>query len=262
MPSFSFFLIFVSTFISIIVPAFVRAAPELASVCDITSGADLIGLAIDKTDASPLYCEYHFHEYKEGTIKYSTVKYIDTNDQEMAEKQLEYTFSPLVPNVIQQDTRQGELRVLKYSAEGDHFLLEYKQDDATDKKSAIVAANEATLPLVADAGFDRLLKENWDVLDQGKTVAFSFLSPIHTRIIALTVKRYNRDSCGGITFDAESSICFTVNPKSSLLKLFAKPLYLLYDRSSQQVVVFSGVVNLVDAKGKPKAANIYYWHSQ
>lgn len=256
MRSFSFLLVSIIT----IVPAFVKASPDVASICDITSGADLIGLAVDKTDEIPLYCEYHFNEYKDGVIKSSRVKYIDTDNQEMAEKQLDYSFSLLAPNLIQKDKRQGELRVLKYSADDDNFLLEYKQDDNADKKFAIVAANETALPLVADAGFDRLLKQNWNALGQGGTVSFSFLSPIHTRSIALTVKRYNRSRCAGIAFDEESSICFTVNPKSSLLKLFAKPLYLLYDQSNQQLVVFSGVVNLVDANGKPKAANIHYWY--
>lgn len=237
-----------------------QATPTIESVCDMASGANIIGLAIDRTNQMPLYCEYHFEEYQEDTLQGSVVKYIDTDNQQIAEKQLDYEFSPFAPNVTQKDNRQGELRHLQYSKDGNRFLLEYKKNQEAEKKSVFAEAQTGELPMVADAGFDQFVKGNWQQLIVGQAISFSFLSPIHTRTIDLTIKIADRKSCGGIALDTEQLACFTVKPKSSMLRLFAKPLYLVYNKSSQRIAVFSGVVNLVNAEGKPKVADIYYWY--
>lgn len=234
--------------------------PPIGSVCDVSNGANIIGLALGRDSEEPLYCEYHFNEYDGDILSRSVVKYIDTNKQQIAEKKLDYSFAPLAPNVVQRDTRQGELRAMTYSLKDKNFLLEYKKNNELEKKSATIDVQNKKLPVVADAGFDILIKENWSKLLSGTPVDFSFLSPIHTRKITLRVSLNQRNTCGGNTYDAEQTACFTVKPKSSWLKVFAKPMLLSYSKTTKQLEIFSGVVNLVDEKGQAKVANIYYWH--
>ena len=237
-------------------------AVTVDSVCDINSGADIIGAVMDKDNKEPLYCEYHYDKDEAGTSLSSVVKYIDTEGQQIAEKQLNYDFMSLAPDVLQQDSRQGELRSIQYSEENNHFLLEYQKNTDSEKKSAAVKIQEDGLPVVADAGFDRFIRESWDPLLSKQPVSFSFLSPVHTRNIDLRVKIVEPENCGDLEFNAEESACFTVRPKSSVLKMFAKPLHLIYDKSSRRLSVFSGVVNLVDTEGRAQAANIYYWYKR
>jgi|GEM_PF-535270 len=231
----------------------------IASICDLSSGANVIGLALDRESKAPLYCEYHFDEYQGDFLSRSVVKYRGIDKQQFAEKTVDFSVSSLAPNVIQRDTRQGEVRTLNYSAEDQRFLLEYKKNNETDKKSASVKKNK--LPSqVADAGFDVFIKEKWSPLLFGQSVDLAFLSPVHTRGFTLSVRIDKTKTCGSISYDTGQSVCFTVTPKSSLLKLFAKPLNLLYSRDTRQLEVFSGVVNLVDDQGDSKVASIYYWH--
>lgn len=238
----------------------IYANPAVESSCDLSLGANIIGLSLDHKTQEPLYCEYHFDEYQAQGLQRSVVKYIDTQGQAIAEKRLDFSQKLLAPNVSQQDQRQGEKRMLAYNADQQHFTLMYQKNNDAKPKQAIITEAKLSAPIVADAGFDVFVKQQWQPLVTGDAVELAFLSPVHTRAITLTITERAGEVCGGIDYDSSQSICLMVKPKSAMLKLFAKPLALLYDRSTQRLQVFSGVVNLIDAKGKSKVADIHYWY--
>lgn len=236
-----------------------NANDQILEQCAQAKDADIIGLALGD-NGETLYCEYHTNQTVANELVATSVKYVDGKGQSIAQKQLDYLYNSLVPNVLQEDFRQGEIRALNYSADQQQFSLAYQQSRDVEEKSAVIDLDDAKYPWVADAGFDRLLKDNWAALSAGETLPFSFLSPIHARRIDLVVKQVDESTCVDSFTEVGAKVCFSVEPKSSMLRLFAKPLNLLYEKSTQRLLVFSGVVNLVDANGKPKMANIHYWY--
>ena len=237
-------------------PLVAHASQSVESHCDTTLGASIVGLAIDRSTQQALYCEYYLDDDQRSVVQYQDV----TTKAMIVEKRLDFSQHALVPDVRQEDIRHDELRTVLYSPEKDHFVMTYQKNQDAEKKSAEFAIENQTLAVVTDAGFDRFIKQQWESLLLGEANDMIFLSPVHARAITLSVRESRRPRCGGLDYDAATSICFTVTPKNRLIKMFAKPISLIYDKGTQNLEVFSGVVNLVDKEGKPQTADIYYWY--
>jgi len=227
---------------------------DIIQQCTRYQGADITGIAISHGTGKPLYCEYH---YSSPDNIITTVEYWDDKQQLIVKKKLDFSTGLASPSVDQQDFRHGERR--QVSKQSDDWLLRYQPANREGVTTPVVDKVLRTKkPIVVDAGFDKIVRQQWDVLVSGKAKVFRFASPIHGRTISLRVKRRQQERCLSRQYDQQKQICYVIQPQSTLLRWFAKPLALVYDKATRRLLMFSGVVNITSDEGGDLSAAVYY----
>lgn len=221
-------------------------AAAAATGCGYDGATYARGLATDIETSRLAYCEYHLPA-KDGQRR---VLYYSPAGFRIAEKLLTDIDGP-VPEVTQQDFRHGEERSARRS--NTEWLLTYRERTGQSAEVATLPAAEVD---VVDAGFDTLVRQQWDRLAGGQAVTFRFASPAHGRAITL---RAQQQRCEQAT---PSALCIRVDLAQPLLRMFAGELNLVYERSSRRLLVFEGVSNLLDKRGDSQRVRIEYTYPE
>ncbi len=215
--------------------------------CD-THSADIIGAA-KSDDGKFSYCEYHYVNPSQTKVDYRLL-----DGSLIASKTIDYSKSQVAPDVDQRDKRSGEWRsVVK---QGDSYQLFYQKASGENIETNKVTVKENA---IVDAGFDPLIRQEWQSLIDGSKSTFEFVSPVHGKAVTLQVVKPSSDTqCGPHPYDKDSQLCLTIKVNNLLIRAFADPLYLTYDRNSKRLVRFSGVVNINDNEANDVSATIDY----
>jgi hypothetical protein len=199
------------------------------------------GEARDIKTGQLLYIELHHRDGMDHSVDYFLPdgKLIVTNKQN-------FQYSAFVPTVEQTDLRDNE-----------HSGLQRKNNDwvlfNNDQREII----EHDDPLVASAGFDSFIRQNWAALSAGKYMDFDFAVP---QSMAVAPLRLTPIDCkkADISRVADDALCLEVTPSSVFFSLFFDPIEVAYDRSSRRLLVYRGLTNLDDANGETYEAEIFY----
>jgi len=246
------------------------SALSFASACDSShkDGAFIVGEATDKKSGDVLYCEFHINlKADKATDKYdisfakpltdtnpinkaktaTLVKYADSDGELIVQKLLVYGDNPVQPNVMQVDSRFDEQRIA-FKDDSD-WQVGFKAYDASEVDYETLSADK----FINDAGFNDLVKKEWDTLIGGDSVSFPFLFIKRFKTVDL---RANKSRC---KWDApDSSVCFNIKIDNTFLSWFVGGLSLEYDKKTQQLLTFEGVVNILDNNKKTPKARIEY----
>ena len=217
-------------------------AAAAATGCGYDGAVYARGLATDVETRRLAYCEYHLPANR-GQRK---VLYYSPAGFRIAEK-LVSDIDSSVPEVSQEDFRHGEERSARRS--NGEWQLIYRERTGQGVEAAKLPAGEVD---VVDAGFDTLVRQQWDRLAGGQTVTFRFASPAHGRSITLRAQQQRCEQ------SMPSALCIRVDLAQPLLRMFAGALNLVYERSSRRLLVFEGVSNLLDARGDSQRVRIEY----
>ncbi len=200
----------------------------------------ILGEAFDLESNQLVYTEEHqFAEDKH------TVVYREPGGTVFANKNLDYSSSGLVPDVNHQNKRIDEAIDLRKVGNG-YLEASYIRGDKRINKTATLALEKN---MVADAGFNSYVLENWQRVVAGETAQFKWFVPSRLKPITLKLKHVE---CK----EVKEGTCFTLTPKSWIIGLALQPIKLTY--ISRSLVRYEGRSNIVAASGEYHKVRIEY----
>lgn len=151
--------------------------------------------------------------------------------EEIASKTADYNGSPLRPAVHFQQPGFDESIRIDYPEAG-QVRIRWTRPNGDTKRWQI----DQPKRLVVDAGFDNLVRQNWDTLKAGKTVSFRFLAPTRGDYYGFDLVPENVE---GINAALEVAI----KPTSTVLSFLVDPIHLGYnDRGA--LTDYRGLTNI------------------
>ncbi len=166
-------------------------------------------------------------------------------EETFAEKALDYSQSDLRPTVSYQQPRFQESLKISYADSGAVNVV--WQQPTGDIKRANVSISDS---LVVDAGFDNLVRQNWDKIVNGESLKFRFLAPTRGTDYAFIVEPAQSQ-----TLDADYVV--QIRPDSTFLKLLVDPIILGYNRKGA-LTAYSGLTNVRENTDQNYTATILY----
>jgi hypothetical protein len=198
------------------------------------------GLARDPDSDRLLYREAHLIRREGARTIERLVLYRCPNGVAFARKRVDYRGSAFAPEFDMVDVR-GYREGLR--RESGRALL------WTDTKPAKALAATKS-PLVADAGFDEFMRQQWVPLTAGRPQPLAFAVPAYGRTLPLKVRSTGTLARGGdrlhrfeLRFDG-------------LLGVVASAIRVEYDAQDQRLRRFTGLTNIRDASGDQIEAEI------
>ena len=204
------------------------------------------GYARDPETNSLLYIENHYVNRLGATDERRVVLYRCSNQgPAFARKTLNYTTGRLAPEFQFEDARLGYIEGLRREGTKKNVFLR----DATDapQRSAILKLEKG---LVADAGFDELVRQNWSKLEAGDSLRFSFLVPSRLDYLSFKIKKI-----GETKIDDEPASIIQLN-LSGVLGWFLPDIEVSYRQRDRALMRYAGVTNVRDLESRNVVARI------
>ncbi|MCG8613847.1 MAG: hypothetical protein MI864_25330 [Pseudomonadales bacterium] len=211
----------------------------MGTATDIESGADL------------------YHEYYRVTLnpenEYATAKvvYVSPAGEVFAFKTLNYEPRMLAPQLVFTDFRRNRTTSVDRAERGDGIVIQNSESGHEERVSA------AALPMVIDAGFDRLVQTHWSDLIAGQTIKFSFLALNRAEWIRFRMKSSGIDKASGMS----EVLRLSIQPENTFIRWLVDPISLEYDLNTRRLLRFSGLTNIEkfgSGNGDNISANIHY----
>jgi hypothetical protein len=208
------------------------------------------GYAYDLEGGEFLYTEVHRQVIEADRWLGGTIDYYAPDGSRMGHKTLDFTQDPYVP------VYRLDLTAANGYMEG---IAELKADSIEMRKKGYGSdrVREASVPrrgtMVADSGFHSFLRDRFPDLLAGKAVEFTFAVSGE-----LDTFRFRARRIADAPFEGKPAVQLKVEP-STLLRLLADPLYVLYDPAQRRLLEYRGISNLHDPKTrKPFNVRIVY----
>lgn len=207
------------------------------------------GEAADLDNDKVIYKEHHVvdGECSEGLFRpdSQTVTYVHDEDTEFAEKKLSYDASPLRPTV---DFRQPDFNeVMDINNRGDSELkIEWQTPNGETETSTVKVEDT----LVADAGFDHLVRQNWSAVTSGERVKFEFLAPTRGKAYGFVLEPAEDER-----IDAAYTV--RIKPSGTILGFLVDPILLGYNEQGL-LTDYLGLTNIRKDKDSNYTAHIRY----
>lgn len=155
------------------------------------------------------------------------------------------------PDVEQINLRNGEYFSSVFIKEGQHYHLHYRERFDDSIRYEVLAQNNSGDPLVIDAGFDRLIYQQWQLLIKNEGTFDYLLLPQQDKF---RLKIANTECM------LTDHTCFRVVVDNWLLAMLSQPLNLEYD-SQKRLRGFEGKSNISDKLGNYPRVTITYQHN-
>jgi hypothetical protein len=203
------------------------------------------GYAYDLDSGKFLYTEVHKQVIEGGRWLGGTIDYYAPDGSRIGHKELDFAQDPYVP-VYRLDLATGGGYTEGITAiAADRVDMQKKGYGAATARTASVKRRGT---LVADSGFHSFLRDRFGDLLAGKVVEFTFAVSGELDTFKFRARRIEDRA-----FEGKPAIQLKVEP-STLLRLLADPLYVLYDPEQRRLLEYRGVSNLHDPKTR-KAYN-------
>ena len=184
-----------------------------------------------------LYGERHVLHIESGRITERTVLYTCDDGRPFARKQVRYV-NPTAPDFLFEDLRSGVREGVRSGAAGRQVFI---------RDQANAAERSGPLPdvpaLVADAGFDEFVQQNWMRLVRDETVQMRFLVTTRLTDYAFQVQRLRHEDFHGVPTEV-----FRLR-LSGFWGWFLPGIDVRYDTAQRTLLHYDGVSNLRDAGG-------------
>lgn len=166
--------------------------------------------------------------------------YKDTNGKTIVRRQVNFENNILKPNFRLDDLRDGYSEGAELN--GDSIKV---FSGGSVKEPYTEQWLKVPEPAVIDAGFNFLIEQSWDRLLQGKTIVFYFVAPSQLDYFKLRVYK-----AGETTIQNRPAVILHMDIDNFFLRLFVDAIRLTYDTATGKLVVYEGISNIYDEKGK------------
>jgi hypothetical protein len=192
------------------------------------------------------YTESHWSAIENNVLKNRTVIYRCADGTPFARKEIDYAASGLAPAFNFKDSRFNYQEGLRWQNGAPQ--LWYSRDGQSKQKTLLASNN-----LVADAGFDAFIKNNWAVLIASKRQSLDFAIPSR-----LTSYGFNLQLINSLAFMNEPAHSFKLGLQS-WLGFIAPNIEVTYSHNSKRLLRFKGLSNILNDQGeKPVQAIIEF----
>lgn len=204
------------------------------------------GYARDPQNGNLLYVESHYvKDLGAGNERRIVLYRCDKQGPVFARKQLDYSVQRLAPAFRFEDGRLGYLEGLRRKGSNAEVYL---------RESASMAERSAQLTrgktIVADAGFDEFVRDNWSQLEAGETLRFSFLVPSRLDYLSFKIKKIRETR-----IDGEPASVIQLN-LSGVLGWFLSNIEVSYRQRDRALMRYAGVTNVRDLERQNLIAQI------
>lgn len=174
-----------------------------------------------------------------------TVTYVRAGGNEFASKTLSYDESLLRPTV---DFRQPEFNEVMdiTNLNDDELKIEWRTPDGDTESFSV----EVTNTLVADAGFDHLVRQNWAAVTSGDSVEFDFLAPTRGKAYGFVLEPADDNR-----IDAAHTV--RIKPSGVILGFLVDPILLGYNEVGM-LTDYIGLTNIRKDRDTNYTAHIRY----
>ncbi len=199
------------------------------------------GLAYDLQSGESIYSEAHRIElddqgrYLYGEVLYRQAKKSENSTALIARKNLYFGDSSVLPDLIFEDLRYSGQTHL--SRDKDNVLIESRTEQGLERES--ISLDEQSL-VVADAGFDRMIQQQWDKLAAGDKVEFEFVALTRAKLVSFEIFMEQNE---------QGMLRFRVQPQNWLVRMLVEPLILHYDSDKRRLRRFEGLTNIPKYSG-------------
>ena len=226
--------------------AFPSEAPDSASIL-------IRGGAFDTERSAPAFSEEHRERLLRGRHVSTHSLFISPSGQTMAERTLDFSLSPLRPDYIFKDlrngyeegaqAREGAIRV---------FFRDSAQAPLREKRLKVPE------PCVVNGGMGFFIRRNWTELAAGRKITFNMVVP--ARLDFYRFKAYvdpqrtlPEKEAGG-----RKHLAIAIEAQNSLLRMLIPVIVLYYDVGTKRMIRYQGISNVADAKGRSLRVRIDY----
>jgi hypothetical protein len=178
-----------------------------------------------------LYTEEHLLRGGLDAPSQRLVVYRCADGTAFARKLVDYAPAALAPSFELRDARIGYREGLR--REGERLLT-----FAGDVDELLERPIEDVTELVADSGFDRLVRQRWDALQAGRELEIGFLVPSRGKALDFRVRK-----TAALSVDGAPASQFELS-LGGLLGLFAPSIKVVYRDADRWLLSFSGLTNI------------------
>lgn len=168
--------------------AAVCSAVAMAASGDLSAAQRVEGRAYNIDSGSLLYRESHWIDGSQRTVLYRC-----PDGKAFARKVVETGSQPAAPNFVSDDARDGYREGVR--AEADGFVVFSRSNSTSSERSKAIIKSPTS---VIDAGFDAYVREHWDAMDVGSTLALKFLIPSRLSYADFAIRRLDDAQIDGV----------------------------------------------------------------
>ncbi len=202
-----------------------------------TETSERVGYAYDAKSGELVYSESHNEMFMDGNIISDKVTYRDANGNVIAEKEVDYAGSSVMPDFSLQNYVTGHKEIAnKLESE---LRIVFTPNEKTTPDSEIIPLPEEG---IIDAGFDRFIVSHWQEIIEGKKLVQKMLIPSLKQFIEFRIYQESVDEVAG-------KRTLKVAPNSIFIRLLADPLVLEYDLDKPRLLSYEGKSNMRNASG-------------
>ncbi|MBF2754000.1 MAG: hypothetical protein ISN29_01900 [Gammaproteobacteria bacterium AqS3] len=215
--------------------------PSDAPTGDAERTQTFIGYACGAETGELAYIEVHNMTWAGERLLEDRLSYLRPDGRKFAEKKVDYRGSSTAPEFALVNSDSNHRESLEHGGEVMTVRFQGPEDDAGD--SAELPPSDP--PMIADAGFDRFIVEQWEELTSGRELVRPFLVPFRLDSLKMLIRRTTEPA-------AEPGIvAFEMVAKSRFLRLLAPTIRVFYATDSRRLRRFEGISNLfADGGGK------------
>ena len=199
-----------------------------------TDWASYSGSAFDADTNKLVYTEVHQLALAADEVLERWVSYRCPNGRAFARKRVQRSRLPAVPSFALEDRRLDYSEGLEVGSDKVAVFVREAGNKATIRE----VLEDVPSNLVADAGFDVFVRDQWDALVAGETVRFEFLVPSRLDFLGFKVRQTGED-----TIDGRAVRTFRL-ALGGVLGLVVSGIDVTYDAESRTLLRFSGLSNV------------------
>lgn len=208
------------------------------------------GYAYDLSSKKFLYTEVHEQRIAGGHWLGGTIDYYAPDGRRIGHKTLDFSKDPHVPLYrLDLTSKGGYMESITAVTAGRIDMAKQGHGE----KSVETASVKRSGLMTADSGFHTFIRDHFDELMAGQTVAFSFAVAGN-----LDAFKFRARKTGETTFEGRPAVTLRIEP-DSLLRFLVDPLELTYEPPQRKLVEYRGVSNIhEDVSGKPYNVRVIY----
>ncbi|ROO27649.1 hypothetical protein SAOR_07300 [Salinisphaera orenii MK-B5] len=193
------------------------------------------------------YTEHHEQQRADGRITSWDVTYVGRDGETIATKTMDFSAHPTVPTYRMEIPADGYVEGIRRDDGWTMFRRESREADEQTKAFTIEE------PMAADSGFDPLLRNHFEALQNGDTVDFRFAAAGRQGVIELRAHKI-----GETTFEGRPAVQFEAELDMMFINFFVDSLKLTYDPETKRLLEYRGIGNMHDANGEVYPVRVTY----